>query len=118
METGSHDYGRPRTDQERAYAERAAHLAAEMDADRIDMEKAPDGALIPAQLAGRADGWVGDRSHVEGQSERLRALYGRMQEHTDAIGEAIRTGRHPDSLISRAVAMRNLWNKIVEELEK
>jgi hypothetical protein len=145
MEEGTHDYGHPRTAHDRRALQgeadfipggnptpdestlQAAYWAAvrrdnmptvaEMAA-AYPMEVAPDGAHVPGKLTGRIDGWVGDRSHVEGQSERLKALFDRMQEHADAVTEAIRTGERSASLTGHAVAMRNLWNRVAKELEQ
>lgn len=122
MEEATHTYGYgPGVDPEAAYraaVRRDDQTTIAEKAAAYGMETAPDGAVIPAKLAGRSDGWVGDRSHREGHTAHLKALYDRMQEHADAVTEAIRTGQHPDSLISRAIAMRNLWDKIVSQLEE
>lgn len=124
MQEGTHVYGRFTEDQAFRAAVARDNLMtleeamASQSAKRGPMEVAPDGALVPAQTAGRMVGWEGDRSHVEGRGDRLIGLMRRIQEHSDAITEAIRTGENTKSLAAHGLAMRNLWNRYMIELER
>lgn len=78
----------------------------------VDLVTADDGALIPARLAARQSGWQGDRSHDEGLSERLRALYRRM----DSWAHVVQGAKNPERLIRAGIELANTWQEIREEM--
>jgi hypothetical protein len=113
VDTGSHDpkrlpFALPGDMDPRVLADYA-----DMDVIRTD-----DGSLVPAKLAHRELGWQGDRSHEEGFSERLNALYSRMDELSAEVAEWHRTGQADSArVISTAARLATAWRKIRKELQ-
>lgn len=82
---GTHDYGRASSEDAfaRMYAERAARVAAQVDADtadvRADMVIMADGAIMSGRLAARGDrGWLFDEDRDSEVAARLRDLVSTM----------------------------------------
>lgn len=112
---GTHDYGRASSEDAfaRMYAERAARVAAEMDADtadvRADMVIMADGAIMSGRLAARGDrGWLFDEDRDSQVAAKLRELVASMD---DLVAAFLRGDSEHDAAmeIDAAHAIADAW---------